>query len=72
MTDIKPQTKRAQLLKFVNRKSGASIDAIQRKLEWQPQTIRAEISRLRKRGLVVTCASSPEGPVYRAHAPERA
>ncbi len=72
MTDIKPQTKRAQLLKFVNRKSGASIDAIQRKLEWQPQTIRAEISRLRKRGLVVTCASSPKGPVYRAHAPERA
>ena len=72
MTDIKPQTKRAQLLKFVNRKSGASIDAIQRKLEWLPQTIRAEISRLRKRGLVVTCASSPKGPVYRAHAPERA
>ncbi len=72
MTDNRPQTKRAQLLKLVNRKSGVSIDAIQRKLEWQPHTIRAEISRLRKQGLVVTCAPSKKGPVYRAHVPERA
>lgn len=71
MTNTKPQTKRAQLLKLVNRKSGASIDAIQRKLKWQPHTIRAEISRLRKQGLAVTCAPSPRGPVYRAHVPER-
>lgn len=71
MTDIKPQTKRAQLLKLVNRKSGASIDAIGRKLEWQPHTIRAEISRLRKLGLAVTCTPSPKGPVYRARAPEQ-
>ena len=70
MTDIKPQTKRAQLLKLVNRKSGASIDAIQRKLEWQPHTIRAEISRLRKPGVAITCTTSPKGPAYRAHAPE--
>lgn len=71
MTDIKPKTKRAQLLKLVNRKSGASIDAIQRKLEWQPHTIRAEISRLRKLGLAVTCNPSPKGPVYRVHEPEQ-
>ncbi|MCP5073900.1 MAG: DUF3489 domain-containing protein [Rhodobacteraceae bacterium] len=72
MTDIKPQTKRAQLRKLVNRKSGASIDALQSKLNWQPHTIRAEISRLRKQGLIVTSAPSPKGPVYRAHTPERA
>ena len=71
MTDIKPQTKRAQLLKLVNRKSGASIDAIQRKLEWQPHTIRAEIPRLRKPGVAITCTISPKGPAYRAHAPEK-
>lgn len=72
MTNTKPQTKRAQLLKLVNRKSGASIQLIQLKLEWQPHTIRAEISRLRKQGQVVTCAPSPKGPVYRAQVPERA
>jgi predicted ArsR family transcriptional regulator len=72
MTNTKPSTKRAQLMRLVSRKSGASIEAIQRKLEWQPHTIRAEISRLRKQGLVVTCVSSPKGPVYRAQVPEQA
>ena len=72
MTDIKPQTKRVQLRKLLNRKSGVSIDSVQCKLEWQPHTIRAEISRLRRQGLVVTCSPSPRGAVYRAHASERA
>lgn len=72
MTDIKPQTKRAQLLKLVSRKSGASVDAIHKKLNWQPHTIRAEISHLRKLGLAVTCTPSAKGPVYRAHVPEQA
>ena len=71
MTDIKPQTKRAQLRKLVIRKSGASIEAMQNQLNWQPHTIRAEISRLRKQGLVVTCAPSLKGPVYRAQMPEQ-
>ena len=72
MTNKSPQTKRTQLLKLVSRKSGVSISTIQNKFNWQPHTVRAEISRLRKQGLVVTCASSPKGPVYRAHASERA
>ncbi len=71
MTDIKPQTKRAQLRKLAIRKSGASIKAIQSRLNWQPHTIRAEISRLRKQGLVVICTPSPKGPVYRAQMPEQ-
>lgn len=71
MTDIKPQTKRAQLRKLVKRKSGASIEAIQNQLKWQPHTIRAEISRLRKQGLFITCASSPKGTVYQAKSPEQ-
>ena len=66
MADANPKTKRAQLVTLVNRKSGASIETIQVKLAWQPHTIRAEISRLRKRGLVVTCTPSPKGSVYRA------
>ncbi|MEP2532726.1 DUF3489 domain-containing protein [Shimia sp.] len=71
MINPKPQTKRAQLTKLIKRKSGASIDAIGRKLEWQPHTIRAEISRLRKLGLAVTCTPSSKGPVYRVHEPEQ-
>ena len=71
MTDIKPQTKRAQLRKLVARKSGASVDAIQNQLNWQAHTVRAEISRLRKLGLIVICEPSPRGPVYRAQMPEQ-
>lgn len=72
MTIPKPQSKRAQLASLLKRKSGASIGAIQTKLNWQPHTIRAEISRLRKQGLAVTCTSSPKGPVYRAQMSEQA
>lgn len=71
MINTNPQTKRALLTKLIKRKSGASIGAIQNKLNWQPHTIRAEISRLRKQGLVVTCAPSTKGAVYRACEPEQ-
>ena len=66
-----PGTKKAQLVQMLNRSSGARIGTIENKLGWQPHTIRAEISRLRKQGYPVTCASSAKGPVYRAHAPEQ-
>ncbi|MEL7180608.1 MAG: DUF3489 domain-containing protein [Pseudomonadota bacterium] len=49
----KPITKRAQLAKLISRKSGATIETLQKQLAWQPHTIRAEISRLRKSGLAV-------------------
>lgn len=68
---FRPEIKKAQLIQMLNRSSGVRIGAIETKLGWQPHTIRAEISRLRKRGCLVTCASSPKGPVYRAHAPEQ-
>lgn len=69
MTSNKPQTKRAQL---VSRKSGTSIDAIQHKLAWQPHIIHAEIPRLRKQELAVTCVPSPKGAVYGTIDAERA
>lgn len=72
MTNKSPQSKRVQLLKLVSRKSGVSISTIQSKFNWQPHTVRAEISRLRKQGLVVTCTASPNGSVYRAQSSERA
>lgn len=60
----KPITKRAQLTNLISRKSGATIDALQKQLAWQPHTIRAEISRLRKGGLHVICNASAKGPTY--------
>lgn len=72
-TDMtRPTSKRAQLAKLISRKSGASVPHLQAKLTWQPHTIRAEISRLRKAGLVVTCSPSASGPVYRAQMAEAA
>lgn len=65
-----PTSKRAQLMKLISRKSGASVEQLQAKLTWQPHTIRAEISRLRKTGLVVTCSPSASGPVYQVQAVE--
>ncbi len=72
MTNPKPQTKRAQLIALISRKSGASMRTIEAKLNWQPHTIRAELSRLRKTGLAVTCEAGAKGPVYRAHHQEQA
>lgn len=68
----KAETKRAKLTALLNRKSGASIDTLQKQLNWQPHTIRAEISRLRQSGLIVTCNATSNGSVYKAQqaAPE--
>ncbi len=68
MSNTKPQSKRTQLAKMVSRNSGATIEALQKHLGWQPHTIRAEISRLRKSGLVVTCTAGAKGSVYKAQA----
>ncbi|MFK7875154.1 MAG: DUF3489 domain-containing protein [Paracoccaceae bacterium] len=62
----KPNSKRALLTKMIGRKSGATIEALQEQLNWQPHTIRAEISRLRKTGLIVTHSNSTKGSVYKA------
>ena len=68
-TDMsKPHSKRAQLTKMVSRRSGATIATLQLHLSWQPNTIRAEISRLRTTGLVVTCTAGAKGSVYKAQA----
>ncbi|SMX25927.1 hypothetical protein BOA8489_04072 [Boseongicola aestuarii] len=66
MSNTKPQSKRAQLAKMIKRKSGATVETLQDHLGWQPHTIRAEISRLRRTGLVVTCTAAARGSVYKA------
>ena len=66
-----PITKRAQLAKLISRKSGATVATLQEQLEWQPHTIRAEISRLRKRGVFVRCSTSTKGALYQAASAEK-
>ncbi len=65
----RPTTKRAKLTALISRKTGAKVEALQRQLGWQPHTIRAEISHLRKSGLIVTCNAAPGGSTYKAQHP---
>lgn len=66
----KPKTKRDKLTTLISRKSGATIETLQTQLGWQPHTIRAEISRLRKTGLVVTCTANAGSTAYKARPSE--
>ena len=59
-------TRREQLTKLLNRKSGASITQIQKAFGWQPHTARAAISTLRKRGTLIERTDTDKGAVYRA------
>ena len=63
-----PSTKRAKLVELLSRAYGARLTILQKQLDWQPHTVRAEISRLRKTGLVVTCTPGSNGSVYKAQA----
>lgn len=66
----KPITKRALLTRLISRKSGATITTLQQQLAWQPHTIRAEISRLRKAGLIIHCGASAKGALYQIKSAE--
>ena len=53
--------------RLINRKSGATMEQIQTITGWQPHSIRAAISGLRKRGMTVTLNSkSMGGKIYKA------
>lgn len=59
-------TRQQQLTRLLNRKSGASIAQIQKAFGWQPHTVRAAISTLRKEGTPVERTDTDKGAVYRA------
>lgn len=46
----KPKTKKAQLIQMLNRKAGADVATISKKLGWLPHTTRAALTGLRKSG----------------------
>ena len=63
----KTTSKIDKVAKLINRKSGATMEQIQMLTGWQPHSIRAAISGLRKRGITVTLNSKPKGgKIYKA------
>jgi predicted ArsR family transcriptional regulator len=63
-----PETKAAILRRLLNRKSGATVPALQKATGWQAHSVRAAMSGLRKTGFTIarTDPANPRGaPVYR-------
>jgi hypothetical protein len=62
------ETKTAILRKLLSRKSGADLAALQSATGWQPHSVRAALSGLRKAGYIIdraAPANRDKGPVYR-------
>ena len=62
------KSKKARLEGLLSRPRGATIGQLQSALGWQPHTIRAAISRLRKDGTEVILDRSGRTPAYRIDA----
>ncbi len=59
-------TKPEIILKLVRRKTGASLDSLQDATGWQPHSIRAALTGLRKKGHVIERSKDGKGvTVYR-------
>lgn len=59
------KTKRDRLCALLCRKGGVSIGVLQKELDWQPHTVRAAISGLRKAGEIVEFSPGKTGATYR-------
>ena len=58
-------SKKDRLEVLLKRPKGATITQLEQGLGWQPHTVRAAISRLRKSGAQVTLDRSGKTPAYR-------
>ena len=56
----KPPTKKDELIRLLKAKAGADVATLGERLGWQPHTVRAAITGLRKTGHVVV-ATKPGG-----------
>ncbi len=52
------ETKAAILRKLLSRKAGASVSALQTATGWQPHSVRAALSGLRKAGYIIERAEA--------------
>jgi hypothetical protein len=70
---VKPGTKQAVLVDRLEQPAGASIADLGGLLGWQPHTVRAALTGLRKKGYRVTGTRNDDGgTVYRAAPPAKA
>ena len=68
---LRPASKQARLADLMHQPEGASVDELCQALGWQPHTVRAAITGLRKRGYVVTTSKRQNGlSAYHARIPE--
>ena len=58
-------SKKAKLEALLSRARGATLDQLQDELGWQPHTVRAAISRLRKAGHQIDLAETKGRKAYR-------
>ena len=58
-------TKKAKLEELLVRKRGATLAQLQQELGWQPHTVRAAISRLRKAGHTIDLKETNGRKAYR-------
>lgn len=63
-------SKREQLIKLLERESGATLDAMVTLTGWLPHTTRAALTGLRKKGHVITSDKVDGVRTYRAAEPE--
>lgn len=63
--DAAPKTKVGKVEAMLRDDDGATIAALQDATGWQPHSVRAALTGLRKRGLDIRRESGPEGSLYR-------
>lgn len=62
----KPTAKIDIILKHLKRVNGAKVSALQKATGWKPSSIRAALSRMRKKGFHIECSNTAKGvTVYR-------
>ena len=59
------ETKKDRLCRLLRRTRGVSMSTLQKELGWQPHTVRAAISGVRKTGEIVECRPGKAGPTYK-------
>ncbi len=58
---IRPATKKQQLIDLLSGAKPVTADKASKTLDWQPHTLRAAITGLRKAGFVVDTTKGPDG-----------
>ena len=59
-TNAPRETKTAQIIKLLSRKAGADLPALQKATGWQPHSVRAALSGLRKAGYTIERMANPK------------